>query len=102
MYHFRTDFDVHPYTGNVFFARFFSFFFDLKIARDDSGLLYRNGDFGQTRLSIKKRVFSLHVEPCDRKDTEERVHFHCFFEMKHANFEKVKNDVCVELCSGYT
>ena len=27
---FFSDFDAHPYTGNVFFARFFSFFFDLK------------------------------------------------------------------------
>ena len=43
---FFSDFDAHPYTGNVFFARFFSFFFDLKIARDDSGLEYMNSDFG--------------------------------------------------------
>ena len=42
---FFSDFDAHPYTGNVYFARFFSFFFDLKIARDDSGLEYMNSDF---------------------------------------------------------
>ena len=42
---FFSDFDAHPGTGNVFFARFF-FFFDLKIARDDSGLEYMNSDFG--------------------------------------------------------
>ena len=72
---FLSDFDAHPYTGNVFFASFFSFFLDLKIARDDSRLEYTNGDFGPTRLSIKKRVFSLHVKPSERKDSEDSVHF---------------------------
>ena len=72
---FLSDFDAHPYTGNVFFARVFSFFFDLKIARDDSGLDNTNSDLGPTRLSIKKRVFSLHVKPSERKDKEYSVHF---------------------------
>ena len=49
-------FGAHPYTGNVFFARFFSFFFDLKIARDDSGLEYTNNDLG-TDCFCKKVIF---------------------------------------------
>ena len=42
---FLSDFDAHPYTGNVFFPHFFSFFFDLKIG-DISALKNMNGDFG--------------------------------------------------------
>ena len=50
---FFSDFDAHPYTENVFFARLFSFFFDLKIARDDSGLEYMNSDFGPDFFFLK-------------------------------------------------
>ena len=50
-------------------------FLDLKIARDDSGLYRTNGDFGPTRLSIKTRVFPLHVQSCERKGRKKRVIF---------------------------
>ena len=43
---FLSDFDAHPYTGNVFFLYFFSFFFDVKVVRDDSGLYPTDSDFG--------------------------------------------------------
>ena len=61
---FFSDFDAHSYTGNVFFARFFSFFSDLKIARDDSGLEYMNSDFGPD-FFLKKLSFFLFMKKVD-------------------------------------
>ncbi len=58
---FFIDFDAHPYTGHVFLARFFSFFFDLKIARDDSGLEYMNSDLA-TNFFLKKLSFFLFMK----------------------------------------
>ena len=61
---FLSDFDAHPYTRNVFFARFFLVFFDLKIARDDSGLEYMNSDFA-TYFFLKKVSFFLFMKKLD-------------------------------------
>ena len=44
------------------FYMWFCHFFDLKIASDDFIVLNMNGDFGPSRLSVKKRVFSFMME----------------------------------------
>ena len=64
------------YGEHVFYMFLYVFcrFFELKIVSDDFAVLNMNGDFGPTRLSVKKRFFP--DEPSERKDAERRVHFH--------------------------
>ena len=52
-----------------------------KIARDDSGLLYMDGDFARYLFSKKKRVFSVHEKTCKHKDRAFFVIF-CGFLLK--------------------
>ena len=53
----------------MFFTCVFIVFFALNIARDDIDLPYGDGHFAPTRLSVKKRVFSVDDEACERKYT---------------------------------
>ena len=48
-------------TTCFFYLCFSRFFFDQKIARDDSALLHMDGDFG-TDLFVKKRIFFLFMK----------------------------------------
>ena len=61
---FLSDFDAHPYTGNVFFQYFFSFFFDVKIVRDDSGLHLTDSDLAPI-FCKKECFFSVHGKKLD-------------------------------------
>ena len=73
---------------NVFFRCVFVVFLDLKIISDDFDVENMNGDFGATRLSVKKACFFFHDEASERKDTVGRVHFDLFLVMIHAKFRK--------------
>ena len=64
MHHFSAILMPIHTPGTCFSHVFFSFFFDLKIARDDSGLEYMNSDFA-TDFFLKKLSFFLFMKKVD-------------------------------------
>ena len=99
MHDFWSIFGAQIYLENLFFARFFSFFFDSKIARDDSGSEHTNSDFGTYFFCKKNEFISVHEKTYERKDIEECERFLWFFVFLCEKIEEVEKHVPGVLCS---